>query len=178
MGEIFFISDTHFGDKKVHKIRQRRFGKWKNVEKMNEAIVKNWNKVVGKKDVVYHLGDVAMTKKSLELLNECNGKKILIKGNHDEYKLEEYLKVFSDIHGIVRFDKYFLSHTPIHCDMLPGWCKANIHGHIHSQHVVDQDGIYDPQYCNVSVERIDFKPLALGLLNLRIAAARHTKGDK
>jgi len=171
MGNIFFISDTHFGDKAVHKIRHRRFGKLKTVDKMNELLIKQWNAEVGKKDTVYHLGDVAMTKKGLALLNQCNGKKILIKGNHDEYPLAEYLNVFDDIHGIVRFEKYFLSHTPIHPDLLPRWCKANIHGHIHHKQVIDSDGKAHHRYFNVSVERTDFKPIAVEEINLMVAAA-------
>lgn len=171
MGDIFFISDTHFGDKKIYKIRHRHFNKWKSVDKMNEELVNNWNGVVSKKDTVYHLGDVAMTKKSLQLLSECNGKKILIKGNHDEYDINEYLKLFHDIHGIIRFDKYFLSHAPIHTDMLPRWCKANIHGHIHSKVVLDENGLAASQYSNVSVEQLSFTPIQFGLLNLKIAKA-------
>jgi calcineurin-like phosphoesterase family protein len=173
MGNIFFISDTHFGDKKVWKIRNRRFKKWKTVHKMDEALIKNWNKEVKKGDIVYHLGDVAVTKKGLALLNECNGKKILIKGNHDEYPISEYLKVFDDIHGIVRFEKYFLSHTPIHASLLPKWCKANIHGHIHHKQIDNDDGQTHHQYYNISVERTNFTPIALEEINLNVAAAHY-----
>jgi calcineurin-like phosphoesterase family protein len=58
----------------------------------DQALVYNWNSVVGPDDVVFHLGDVAFgslgdTAKVLSLLN---GHKRLIMGNHDRHTKKAY----------------------------------------------------------------------------------------
>ena len=52
---------------------------------MREGLVENWNNVVTPDDVVYILGDVVMGKRAenLPVLNDLNGYKVLILGNHD-----------------------------------------------------------------------------------------------
>ena len=52
---------------------------------------------------------------------------------------------------------------------------ANIHGHIHSKVVLDENGLVAHQYSNVSVERLGFTPINLGQLNLKIAMAFHKR---
>ena len=54
---------------------------------MNDTILKNWNSVVGKKDIVYHLGDFILCnnpKLTREYLDALNGRIVLIKGDHDK----------------------------------------------------------------------------------------------
>ena len=50
------------------------------------VLAANWDRVVGRDDTVYVLGDIAMNPKkgAFEWLRERPGKKILIAGNHDE----------------------------------------------------------------------------------------------
>lgn len=56
----------------------------KDVEEMNETMVRNWNAIVGPEDTVYHLGDFAFAARAVEIFTpKLNGKKILIAGNHD-----------------------------------------------------------------------------------------------
>jgi calcineurin-like phosphoesterase family protein len=53
---------------------------------MNETIISNWNKVVKKDDLVYHLGDFMFGKTDAEFNNvfrRLNGLIVLIRGNHD-----------------------------------------------------------------------------------------------
>lgn len=55
---------------------------------MNDALIANWNKSVNYADDVYFLGDFCMTKNpdiANRYLSILNGRKILIKGNHDKY---------------------------------------------------------------------------------------------
>ncbi len=78
----FFISDTHLDDGRKHKLKQ--FG-FKTKEEMTETIIKNWNSVVSKKDIVYHLGDFG----NYELIKRLNGKVNLICGNHEISDMEK-----------------------------------------------------------------------------------------
>jgi len=83
MSDIYFTSDNHFYHKNIIQYCNRPF---ESVEDMNEKMVKRWNSVVKPNDTVYDLGDFAMGSgaKEIEIIfKRLNGKKILIKGNHD-----------------------------------------------------------------------------------------------
>ena len=58
---------------------------------MDEEMIKRWNETVRPNDKVYHLGDVVINRKALTTLSRLNGDKVLIRGNHDIFKLEEYI---------------------------------------------------------------------------------------
>lgn len=79
---IFFTADTHFGGFNIIKHCNRPF---KNVEEMDEAIIRNWNNRVSYKDTVYHLGDFLHRNVSnpKQYLDRLNGKLVLVAGNHD-----------------------------------------------------------------------------------------------
>lgn len=166
MPSVFLTSDTHFGhagvcrftcDDGVTKIRP-----WINPDEMDEEMVKRWNETVKPTDKVYHLGDVVINRRCLSILNRLNGDKVLIKGNHDIFKLQDYTKHFRDIRAYHVMNNMILSHVPVHPDS-SGRFKANIHGHLHQRRVL-RPAPYggqeiDPFYFNVSVEQTDFKPI-------------------
>ena len=95
---------------------------------MDEALVANWNRVVKPHDKVYHLGDVVINRKALHILYRLNGEKVLIKGNHDIFKLEDYTPFFKDIRGYHVMNNFLLSHIPVHPNS-KGRFAGNIHGH-------------------------------------------------
>ena len=80
---------------------------------MNEYMIMQHNRVVGMNDRVYFLGDVAFHKRDLFMLSRMNGRKVLIKGNHDTLDLKEYLPYFDDIRGSHQFDGIIMTHIPI-----------------------------------------------------------------
>jgi calcineurin-like phosphoesterase family protein len=82
MSNRWFTSDTHFGHANIISFCDRPFA---DFEEMDEALIANWNSVVGDDDVVYHMGDVAMGKwdRWEGIFNRLNGYKILVVGNHD-----------------------------------------------------------------------------------------------
>lgn len=89
---VFFTSDTHFSHENIIKYCNRPFN---NATEMNEKIIKNWNSVVSKNDVVYHLGDVHLGNPRLvgEILNRLNFSFMhVIKGNHEKSFCEWYRK--------------------------------------------------------------------------------------
>jgi calcineurin-like phosphoesterase family protein len=79
----WFTSDHHWGHANIIRFCNRPFA---NVEDMNEALIENWNRVVGKNDVVYHLGDLFWmpTAEAKAVREQLNGRIRLIKGNHDK----------------------------------------------------------------------------------------------
>lgn len=83
MNKVFFSADVHVGHRNIIRHCSRPFS---SVEEMNEEIINRHNEVVGTKDVVFHLGDFycGRSKEEAEhFFHSLNGKKILIKGNHD-----------------------------------------------------------------------------------------------
>lgn len=164
MSNIFLISDTHWGHANILGFKDDKGvllrPEFSCVEEMDEAMVDNWNKVVGKNDKVYHLGDVAMGKRGLVNLSRCNGTKVLVKGNHDKETLNEYVKYFKDIRGSHQFDGLLLTHIPVHTGSLARW-PTNVHGHLHSYSVRDSNDVHDPRYFCVSVEQIGYTPISL-----------------
>jgi len=169
MANTFFISDTHFGHIKMIEGKDD-FGNpirpWLNTDEMDEALIKNWNDVVRDGDKVYHLGDVTMHKKYLELLTRLNGKKCLIKGNHDIFSNKEYSKYFYDIRGCHVIEGIIMSHIPIHPFAMERF-GVNVHGHLHVNRIMNE-GIEDPRYMCVSVEQINFAPIEFGSLKQKI----------
>lgn len=172
MPNIFLVSDTHWGHKGVCEFLNNdgtKLRPWDNYEEMDEAMVANWNNVVRPKDKVYHLGDVVINRRAFKTLEKLNGEKVLIKGNHDIFRLEEYTPYFKDIRAFGVLDGFCLSHIPIHPDSLSRW-KGNVHGHLHSNRVMmDEtyalDGVIDHRYLCVSVEHINFTPISLDEVN-------------
>jgi calcineurin-like phosphoesterase family protein len=166
MTDVFVISDTHFGHAGVTKFLREdgtKLRPWDTTEEMDEALVKNWNAAVRPHDKVYHLGDVVINRKALHTLARLNGDKVLIKGNHDIFRLGEYAMYFRDIRGYHVMDNIIFSHIPIHPDS-KGRFKGNVHGHTHSNIVLGSDGKMDPWYLPVSVEQINYTPISLEII--------------
>jgi len=135
-----------------------RLRSFNSVEEMDEHIIGNWNRVVNSKDRVYMLGDVVINRRSMDTLNRLNGRKVLIKGNHDIFPAKEYLAYVDDVRGYHVLDGMLLSHIPVHPDSI-GRFGCNIHGHLHYREVLINNKV-DPRYFNVSVERINYKPIS------------------
>jgi calcineurin-like phosphoesterase family protein len=173
MPNTFLVSDTHFGHAGVcHFLRNdgTKLRPWDNPEEMDEAMIERWNSVVKPNDKVYHLGDVVINRKALKTLYRLNGDKVLIKGNHDIFRLNEYTDHFRDIRGYHVMGGMILSHIPIHEESIARF-GVNVHGHLHSNRVMTEifgEYVIDPRYFNVSVEQINFTPIALDDLRQRI----------
>ena len=155
MPTVFFTSDTHFGHLKALEFRPGL----NSLEEHNEFIIDKWNSVVRPSDLVWHLGDVALGDKSfISCVGKCNGRKKLIHGKHDKYKIQEYLPYFKEIYGVVRaYHGMVLSHVPLHTQNLDFRWHSNIHGHIHTPEKYN----LDERYFNVCTDVCDFRPVPL-----------------
>lgn len=168
MPATFLVSDTHFGHAGVCKFLREdgtKLRPWDDPNEMDEEMIKLWNDTVRPNDKVYHLGDVVINRKALSILDRLNGDKVLIKGNHDIFKLEDYTKYFRDIRSYHVVNGMILSHIPVHESNLYRF-GTNIHGHLHEKRVTMLDTylsekVIDPRYFNVCVERTDFRPISL-----------------
>jgi calcineurin-like phosphoesterase family protein len=165
MSDIFFISDLHLGHKGVTEFLRADGTKvrpWNSTQEMDEALVHNWNSVVKPNDKVYNLGDVCINRKALKTLGLLNGKKRLIKGNHDIFRIEEYLEYFEDVRAYHVMDKILFSHMPVHPSQKRRYVH-NVHGHLHELTIED-----DTWYTCISVEQINFTPISYDDLKKRI----------
>lgn len=166
---IFFTSDTHFSHANAINFlnydgsRMRPFDTWKEAD---EKMIENWNKVVKPTDKVYFLGDLAFNKNEADkIMPRLNGKKCLIKGNHDLFKPQWYLLWFYDIRAAHNFENFLMTHVPVHPDSKARF-KMNIHGHTHCNKIFlpNKHGqltkIEDPWYRNVCMDSNNYTPVA------------------
>lgn len=139
---------------------------------MNETIIKNWNSIVTKYDIVYHLGDFCLSSddETKNIFDRLNGNIILIRGNHDR----KYVKFYEEIgfivltHAPIILDEYklMLSHVPLpDAKIKKGY--INLHGHIHNKKISDD---YSKNYSknkhiNLSVDVTNYKPVSLDKIN-------------
>lgn len=169
MARTFVISDTHFGHKGVCRFLKEEGGEklrpWNEdeVDKMDQALISNWNKVVAPYDKVYHLGDVFINRKFKAVIDQCHGDKVIIKGNHDIFSLDHYLPYFRDIRACHVLNNIVFSHIPIHPNSM-GRFAGNAHGHLHWNLVTDENGNPDPRYFNCCVERNNFTPIDIEVI--------------
>lgn len=159
MSNTFFISDTHFGHQGICEFTHwdgsplRPFDTW---QENDMAIVENWNRVVGRYDNVYHLGDYAFSALGHRMVKLLNGNVTLIRGNHDQKPAAFYLDMgFKDVLGVKQVNGFWLTHVPMHEQCVnEERVKANIHGHLH------RNLIENSKYVNVSVEQINYTPIS------------------
>lgn len=153
MSETFWIADTHLDHDAIRRHCHRPFN---TTDSMNQAIVTQWNGDVTNKDTVYIVGDFAW-KNHRRWINELNGKKVLIVGNHDkmpqdaldlfkpdwtceDVNLRDVLKTmqqFREVHyklvRVVCGQLMTMNHDPQRSwasSVHGAWC---IHGHVHGR---------------------------------------------
>lgn len=110
---IWITSDTHFDHAKIIEYCNRPF---KDVNEMNETMIRNWNRVVRQEDTVYHLGDFALTSANRYeyFLNRLNGNIVLILGNHDKSVNRMKELGFPEVYkNMLIVDGKILTHVPI-----------------------------------------------------------------
>jgi calcineurin-like phosphoesterase family protein len=167
MTNIWLISDLHLGHANICKFLRQDGTKvrpWDDPNEMDEAIIANWNSVVKPEDRVYNLGDCVINRRHLHLLSRLNGKKRLIRGNHDIFRTADYLDHFDEIYGVRVLDDMILSHYPLHPESVNR--PTNVHGHLHHNDI--DDGLY----YNVCVENIGYTPVAIEDLRKLIAVKK------
>jgi calcineurin-like phosphoesterase family protein len=184
MSKRWFISDLHFGHGNILKY-QGSTRTFPSVAAMDAEMISRWNKSINKRDVVYVIGDFSFYRDmsyNKQILSCLNGKKILIRGNHDLGETKELLDAgFDDVRDEMRMkisngENVLLKHYPYD---LPWWVYFYrkligslgpwrsyyvhtpidkgaflIHGHHHGAPKMKRKMI------NVNVDSWDFKPVS------------------
>lgn len=135
MSRKFYISDTHWGHNNVLAFDQRPF---KTVDEMDAELIRRWNSVVNAGDIVYILGDMfwISPSKAKPIMEQLNGQKFLVKGNHDRWHDAKFDKLFVKIDEYMEVEdngrKVVLCHYPIPCfkNHFYGW--VHLYGHVHN----------------------------------------------
>ena len=153
---IYFTSDMHFGHRNIINLCQRPFS---SAEEMDNCMIQNWNNTIKNNDEVYILGDIAWGDTD-DYLKQLNGKKYLVKGNHDKIQSSEYLRWIKDYHEF-KYNgvRIILCHYPI--EEWNGYFRGSVHlhGHQHNHIPVTADrridvGVDAWNFCPVSIERL------------------------
>ena len=93
----YYISDLHLFHENAIKFDHRPF---ESVQEMHEVVLKNWNDRVTNGDFVYLLGDMSLRGKNEDLIAfvaRLKGRKVLIRGNHDDVSDYRYQQLFTEI---------------------------------------------------------------------------------
>jgi calcineurin-like phosphoesterase family protein len=148
--KTFVTSDLHLNHGKIIKHTSRPF---KTLEKMNEALVFNWNKTIAPSDKVYFLGDLSY--QTEDWIPKLNGDITFIKGNHDTFVSTPAVNWL-----FIKYDdiEFYLVHDPINIPKIyKGWV---IHGHHHNNF----PGVFPffnqkNKMFNVSTEMTNYAPV-------------------
>lgn len=155
---VWLWSDLHFFHKNIIKFSDRPY---ENVEQMNEHLLANHNEYVEPGDVSIWVGDVGFGNDPAvnKILDQCNGYKILIVGNHDFNKRKVRNLNFDEIHLLYNIPTpegdLVLTHYPMENIEDPYF---NIHGHLHAFPRLDTG---HPLHFNINCEGIGYKPMNL-----------------
>lgn len=102
----YFTADFHLNHKNIIEYCNRPFD---SVEEMNDTLIDNTNAIVGRDDILYYLGDFALSPKQIsELRARINCQNIiLIMGNHDPHDKKDrphpvLLENFQSVHNMLR----------------------------------------------------------------------------
>jgi calcineurin-like phosphoesterase family protein len=131
--KTFLTSDHHLGETRM-ELFERPF---KSAEHQCEELVRLHNEVVNPEDLVYFVGDVLYSKapEYLPWIGKFNGKKILIRGNHDIISDDDFGQYFDEVvedgGGLTRTlngIECYITHYPTQGEL----DIFNLVGHVHS----------------------------------------------
>ena len=154
--DFYVTSDTWFGRKSILDIAKRQF---KDLNEMNNKLVKKWNSVVKKDDVVFHLGNFAWDPITCEnVLKRLNGTIIFLAGNADDalFECENATISNESILLLNQFD-VVLCHYPM--KNWPGKESGTIHFHGHEVYNNDTVLTKGCNVINVCTDFWEYKPI-------------------
>lgn len=184
--KVFFTSDTHFNHSSIIDYCHRPF---KDVNEMNETLIKNWNSVVSSNDIVFHLGDIIFGGSTIwnSIIPRLNGRINLILGNHCHKNWREwYGKWFETVSEQLTIKindtLCILTHYPLLC--FPS-NFINLFGHVHLLKSNNEGSDFErldylkPNQYDVGVDFNNFTPIefkdVLKIIQNQIFLNKNTK---
>lgn len=181
LSNVFLTADDHFGHSNIIGFTNRPF---RDSEQMDNALIDNWNEVIGAKDTVIHLGDLTLSgyRDAQRYLARLNGNiKILTNPwHHDKYWLEgldKHAKKLKSASGIevellppmvvLEIPELGNEHHPLAVTLchypLAVWDRKHYgawhcHGHSHGEFKYDADDYA----IDVGVDATNYYPIDLG----------------
>jgi len=166
----FFTADLHLGHQNIIKYARRP---WTRTVDMDNALIRNINaRVQSDSDILVVVGDLTMESKEgfrkvRNWVNQMNGTKILVLGNHDRFKPQTYIKMgFSVVAtSLVLSDGTLVVHDPAQATAWPVGQNV-ICGHVHEvfKRLPRRNDI--AEIVNVGVDVWDYDPVSLAELRL------------
>lgn len=124
--KTYLISDPHLNHDNIKTYCQRP-------DDFTDRIDKNVHAIVKDEDILINLGDIGIGKPEgyMKLVQAWPGRKILVRGNHDQKSCQWYMNNGFDFacDGMI-YRGCWLTHKP--SDVLPLGTNINIHGHLHN----------------------------------------------
>lgn len=174
---IFLASDHHFFHENIIRYCKRPF---LDVHHMNEEMTSRWNLAVDSDDIVIYCGDLTagLGDRSSELrilIGNLNGRKVLVRGNHDHKSDAWYVESgFMRVVEHINFGGVLAVHHPLeeaishglNIDMA-GEVEHVIHGHSHATDLPNRENHF-----NVAMDRNDYTPI-----DYRVAIPEHLQSQ-
>ena len=159
----YFIADTHFTEDSIIRYESRPF---QSVQEMDRILVERWNSAVAEEDEVFMLGDFGAVGREAEFLGRLQGRKFLVKGNHDRksnqyYRLAGFEEVYD--HPVIIEGFWILSHEPLYVNSHMPY--GNLFGHVHNSPIFRT---FSAQHYCVSVERTGYAPVSFEEIRRKI----------
>ena len=164
----FFSSDYHLFHNKVIEYCNRPF---KDINEMHRAIINNINSTLNPEDELWILGDITMlgndhVRKVKNELDKIKNRNLhLVLGNHDSWRMKNYLEAgFRTIHSTMWFSynkyNFFLFHDPAEYVAVQNAFPNSVAlvGHVHElfKHLLPGKSVI-----NVGVDVWNFEPVSL-----------------
>lgn len=161
----YYISDHHFHHAGIIEYEDRPFS---DVIEMDVFMLNAWNTRVSSKDTVVYGGDLALgsirryKERLTPLVKSLNGKKILVKGNHERSRKTSFAIGFDEVHSY-----YFESGILVVHNLMLNWGRLLsqisaadyiLYGHVHDLILEDPRVAGQEKFINISVEHLDYIP--------------------
>jgi calcineurin-like phosphoesterase family protein len=168
MRELFFTADTHFGHYNIMKYSNRPFI---TTDEMDEVLIENINKTVGRENILYHLGDWSF-RDPISYRKRIHTPHIyLVFGNHDK-KLrydKKALEGFRWAGDVLQMnngnDKFFMSHYAHRTWDRSHYGMWHLYGHSHGSLPDDPNSLS----FDVGVDCWSYRPISLEEVRTKMA---------